>query len=158
MHVSGLGTVPKQNGKVCLIHDLSSPSGTSVSDGIPREAFSLTYETVDTAISSIMKFGKGAFLTKVDIRNAFRLCPVSPSDRAFLGFYWDSQYYSDKVLPFGLRSAPYIFDKFAAALNWTLHNTCHLTEIIHYLDDFLDVSPPHASIAAHHYALILMRR
>ena len=61
MHVSGLGTVPKQNGKVCLIHDLSSPSGTSVSGGIPREAFSLTYETVDTAISSIMKFGKGHF-------------------------------------------------------------------------------------------------
>ena len=155
IHVPGLGMVPKQNGKVRLIHDLSSPSGTSVNDGIPREAFSLTYETVNTAISSIMKFGKGAFLTKVDIRNTFRICPVCPSDWPFLCIYWDGQYNYDKVLPFGLRSAPYIFDKFAAALNWILHNTCHLTDIIHNLDDFLDVSPPHTSIAAHHHALIL---
>ena len=88
MHISGLGTVPKQNVKVRLIHDLSSPSGTSVNDGVPREAFSLTYETVDTAISSIMTFGKGAFLSKMDIHNAFHLCPVCPSDWPFLGIYW----------------------------------------------------------------------
>ena len=155
MQVSGLGAVPKHNGKLRLIHDLSSPHGRSVNDGIPKDDFSLHYERVDTAISSIMQLGKGALLTKVDIRNAFRLCPVCPADWPFLGICWNNKYYHDKVLPFGLRSAPYIFDKFATALNWILKDTCHLTDVIHYLDDFLNVSPPCPSIADHHRALLL---
>ena len=68
---------------------------------------------------------------------------------------WDRKYYFEKVLPFGLRSAPYIFDKFTTALNWILANTCHLSDVIHYLDDFLDVSPPVDAIAHHHRPLIL---
>ena len=55
----------------------------------------------------------------------------------------------------GFDLPPYIFDKFATALNWILKDTCHLTDVIHYLDDFLNVSPPCPSIAHHHRALIL---
>ena len=51
MYVSGLGIVPKKNGKLRVIHDLSSPDGESVNDGIPREDFSPEYATVDMAIS-----------------------------------------------------------------------------------------------------------
>ena len=38
----------------------------------------------------------------------------------------------DKVLPFGLRSAPLIFTAVADALQW----------IFHYLDDFITLGPP----------------
>lgn len=155
MQVSGLGTVPKSNGKLRMIHDLSSPHGESVNDTIPKDEFSLHYDTIDTAIAYIMQLGRGALLTKIDIRNAFRLCPVSPTDWCYLGISWQGQFYYDKVLPFGLRSAPYIFDKFATALHWILEDSCRLQHLIHYLDDFLHISPPSVTLARRHRSLIL---
>ena len=152
---SGLGVIPKSNGRFRLIHDLSSPLGSSVNDAIPRGPFSLEYDTVDSAIAHIMQLGPGCFLTKVDIRNAFRLCPVAPSDWHRLGIFWDGQFYFEKVLPFGLRSAPFIFDQFATALHWILNNTCHLDRLIHYLDDFLNVSPPDMALAQLQKSLFL---
>eukprot|EP00117_Sycon_ciliatum_P029789 scpid74607/ scgid1212/ len=120
MQTSGLGVVPKSNGKLRVIHDLSSPDGSSVNDAIPRGQFSLHYDSVDTAIAAIMRLGKGSLLTKVDIRNAFRLCPVAPSDWHLLGIRWNGMYYYEKVLPFGLRSSPFIFNQLATAINWVL--------------------------------------
>ena len=49
----------------------------------------------------IMAVGPGAYLTKVDVRNTFRLCPVRPADWFLLGIYWEKHYYYDRVLPFG---------------------------------------------------------
>ena len=155
MYVSGLGIVPKKNGKLRVIHDLSSPDGESVNDGIPREDFSPEYATVDMAISHIMAVGPGAYLTKVDVRNAFRLCPVRPADWFLLGIYWEKHYYYDRVLPFGLRSAPYIFNKFADGLQWILQDTGNLPRVIHYLDDFLDIATTNQAQAQHHHDLIL---
>jgi len=51
MHVSGLGVIPKQSGKLRVIHDLSFPPALSVNDGISREDFSPTYATIDMAVS-----------------------------------------------------------------------------------------------------------
>ena len=58
MFVSGLGIVPKKNGKLRVIHDLSSPDGSSVNDGISRDDFSPDYATVDMAVSHIMSLGR----------------------------------------------------------------------------------------------------
>ena len=77
MHISGLGVVPKDNGKLRLIHDLSSPTGVNVNDGISCDQFSPTYATIDMAISAIMRKGPRSFLTKVDTRNAFRFVPCT---------------------------------------------------------------------------------
>ena len=155
MQTSGLGVVPKSNGKLRVIHDLSSPDGSSVNDAIPRGQFSLHYDSVDTAIAAIMRLGKGSLLTKVDIRNAFRLCPVAPSDWHLLGIRWNGMYYYEKVLPFGLRSSPFIFNQLATAINWVLVHVGSLPDVMHYLDDFLDICPPSSSVAAKHKAIIL---
>ena len=155
MQISGLGVVPKKNGKFRVIHDLSAPEGHSVNDAIPHEQFSLHYDSVDTAITAIMKHGKGSLLCKIDIRNAFRLCPVAPDDWHLLGIEWNGLYYHEKVLPFGLRSSPFIFNQFAVSLNWILTNVCRLPHVIHYLDDFLDVCPPRMDLAMRHKTLIL---
>ena len=155
MHVSGLGTVPKKNGKLRLIHDLSAPQGTSVNDGIQKEDFSLNYSTVDTAVTSIMALGAGCYLSKIDIRNAFRLCPVRPEDWHLLGIKWEGCYYFEKVLPFGLRSSPYIFNTLADSIEYILRSVAHLKYVQHYLDDFLIVSPPYLSLAQHQSSLAL---
>lgn len=47
----------------------------------------------------------------------------------------------DLMLPFGLRSAPKIFNAVANALAWHLQSE-GIPHIHHYLDDFIIVAPP----------------
>ena len=79
---------------------------------------------------------------KTDIESAFRLIPVHPNDWELLGMFWNGQYYFDKVLPFGLRSAPYIFNQLSDAIEWILLNKCSISFVCHILDDFFIVEPP----------------
>ena len=77
--ISPLGAVPKRvPGEMRLIHHLSYPTGQSVNDGIPRDICSVQYAGIGDAISGIKRLGRGAFLAKSDIRNAFRICPIHP--------------------------------------------------------------------------------
>ena len=76
-----------------------------------------------------------------DIESAYRLIPVHPDDRPLLAVQWDGQLYVDPMLPFGLRSAPKIFNAVADALEWQL-NQAGIPLIRHYLDDFIIIGPP----------------
>ena len=49
--------------------------------------------------------------------------------------------YVDPMLPFGLRSAPKIFNALADGLEWYLRHL-GVRYVFHYLDDFLVVGPP----------------
>jgi hypothetical protein len=135
--ISPLGAVPKKRtGKWRLIMHLSYPEGSSINDGINVEDFPLKYMTVYDAMDSIMRLGQGALLAKLDIKSAFRLCPVHPADQHLLGMHWNGQYYFDRVLPFGLRSAPFIFNSLAEAVEW-ISKEGGVQVVHHYLDDFL---------------------
>ena len=79
-------------------------------------------------------------LAKIDVKSAFRLLPVHPSDRHLLGMSWNNALYIDTCLPFGLRSAPKLFNLLADFLAWVLEQKG--VETLHYLDDFLLVGPP----------------
>eukprot|EP00111_Clytia_hemisphaerica_P015890 TCONS_00046951-protein len=81
--------------------------------------------------------GPGCFMGKIDIKHAFRLCPVHPDDWPLLGYHWQGRYYFDLCLPFGSRSFPCIFNMFADALQWILVHKCLLSALSHYLDDFI---------------------
>lgn len=65
-------------------------------------------------------------------------------DRELLGIHWKQKYYIDCCLPFGLRSAPFIFNQYAEALEWILHHNYQIADIIHCLDDFLIAGKPSA--------------
>ena len=117
---SGLGVVPKQDGSWRIIYHLSAPAGLSVNDGIDPERYTLKYCTVDSAIYILNQLGPGTLMAKIDLKHAFRNCPVHPSDWELLGIHWKNRYYFDKCLPFGLRSAPYLFNKVADAMEWIL--------------------------------------
>ena len=83
-----------------------------------------------------MKLGKGTLLAKVDIKSAFRLLPVHPADRYPLGMQWKDKLFVDICLPFGLRSAPKLFNTLANLLAWILQQQ-GVSPLLHYLDDFL---------------------
>jgi len=75
-------------------------------------------------------------MAKTDFKSAFRLMRIHPDDWNLLGIYWQLQYYVDLYLPFGLRSAPYLFNQISDALEWISKNNYGLQHVIHILNDF----------------------
>ena len=138
-HLSPLGGVPKKDGTTRIILDLSSPVGSSVNNGISREAFSVNYAKFDEAVDKV-RGSTGSFMGKLDIRHAFRLCPVHPADWPLLVYWWDGRYYVDLVLPFGGRSSPFIFNTTADALQWIAQFWYEVEDVLHYLDDYFFAS------------------
>ena len=141
IHISKMGVIPKkhQPGKWRLIVDLSSPKGASTNDFVDPSLCSLTYASVEDAAAYVLKAGQGTLLAKLDIKSAYRNIPVHPGDRHLLGICWQGKTFVDTCLPFGLRSAPKLFNATADALEWIIVNQGgSLVEFIsHYLDDFL---------------------
>ena len=99
---------------------LSAPPGQSINDYISKEEFYLRYASIDDATRMLAALGKGALMAKVDLKSAFRMVPVCRNDWELLGMKWREAYFVDTCLPFGLRSAPYLFNQFAEALQWLL--------------------------------------
>lgn len=117
---SPLGLEPKPDGGWRRIHHLSHPRGSPVNCHIPRDHGALEYTSIDDAISVLATLGKGTIMVKRDLSDAFRHVPVASVDWWLLGFFWAGFYWVDRFLPFGLRTAPYIFDLFAKGLTWIL--------------------------------------
>ena len=72
-----------------------------------------------------------------------RCPPVRP---AVSGIVLEGTFFIDKVLPFGLRTAPKLFSALADAMMWMLHHR-GVVNTIHYLDDFLLLGFPTCSQA-----------
>ena len=79
VHCSPIGVIPQKGkaGKWRLIVDLSSPAGGSVNDGISKELSSLLYMSVDEVMDKVLELGKGAWMAKADIRQAYRNIPMT---------------------------------------------------------------------------------
>ena len=145
VHVSPFGVIPKSEpGKWRLILDLSSPSNNSVNDGIDKELCSLSYISIDDIAARVMHKGRGALMAKFDLREAYRQIPIHPDDRWMLGMEWKGQLFVDTTLPFGLRSAPVIFNAVAEALAYMIKQK-GVKGLDHYLDDFSIVGDPQSS-------------
>ena len=133
--ISSLGVVPKQNGDIRLIHDLSRPRG-----GVNQYALetSVTYSTLDKALSLIVR---GTHLAKVDLKDAYRAVPIHPSCFALTGLSWkfagDSSvtYLYDARLPFGAAKSCRIFQTLTDSIVQMM--AAKNFQIIGYLDDFL---------------------
>ena len=73
--------------------------------------------------------------------------PIHPEDRRFLGVSWQGSVYVDCQLPFGLATAPAIFNALAEALEWILKPR-GVHYVIHYFDDFLLLGRPNSDECA----------
>ena len=70
--------------------------------------------------------------------------PTNPCDYTLLGLRWRNSTYIDRALPFGLRSAPKIFNAVADFIAWVLVSR-GIRYLLHYLDDFLFLVAPNSS-------------
>ena len=125
--------------------DLSSPKGGSVNEGICKDLCAISYLSVDEIAAQVLRLGRGALLAKFDLKAAYRTVPVHPDDRHLLRMALDGDIFIDKVLPFGLRSAPVIFSAVAEALAYLIRRR-GVDWVDHYLDDFVLVGPPKSKV------------
>ena len=83
-------------------------------------------------------------MAKFDVEIAYLNIAVHPCDRYLLRMKWCSRYYVDLALPFGLRSAPYIFNSVADLVEWILRHNYQITDLLHYLDDYITAGHPNS--------------
>ena len=103
----------------------------------------LHYATLDQALALVACYGPNALMAKLDIKHAFRLCPVRIEDRELLGIHWQGKFYVDLRLPFSLPSSPYLFNSLADAFEWVLKRQHEIPDLMHYLDDVCVKCPVH---------------
>ena len=89
----------------------------------------------------IKRFGSGCFMAKTDIKSAFRIIPIHPTDFELLGMKWDNLYYYDQALPMGCSTSCSIFESFSTALEWIATSHLRASAVLHILDDFLFIAP-----------------
>jgi len=150
---SPLGLTNKADGSKRRIDHLLYPALdiNLINGGIPEHYGTIIYSGISDAIQAIQDMGKYCLLVKRDFESAVRHIPVSPIDSPLQGFHWKGTYNAESFLPFGLRTAPYLFNLFTEVFHWVLEEELQAlglrVRIIHYLDDFLMVLPPQASTA-----------
>ena len=91
-----------------------------LNNGVDKDLCSLSYMSVDEVAERVVGVGKGALLAKFDLKAAYRNVPVHPEDRWLLGMVSGDKLYVDSVLPFGLRSAPAIFNAVVEGLSFVI--------------------------------------
>ena len=134
--VSGLCAVPKPDGDVRVVHDLSQPPTKSLNDYASKDV--CKYQTIQDALSIIKP---NYFMAKVDLKWAYRSVCIRPEHTNLTGLKWtftgmsQPTYLIDKRLPFGARKSPSIFNRLTQAVRRMMSRKGF--NVITYLDDFL---------------------
>ena len=115
---------------------------------------SLSYTRVEQVAQAVLELGPGTQLAKIDIKSTYRIIPVHPDDRPLLGMLWEDQLYVDAALPFGLRSAPKLFNAVADVLEWIAKHL-GIEFLWHYLDDFITIRHPETEECAFSLHLLM---
>ena len=84
-------------------------------------------------------------MAKFDVESAYRNVTMHPDEHYLFGMRWREFFFVDLELPFGLRSAPFIFNSIADMVEWMLKVNYSIRYLLHYFDDFLSLGPAGSS-------------
>ena len=152
--ISPLSTRPKKgSADRRVILDLSFPVGQAVNDGIPKDTYlgfivKLTFPKADEFACRIFQLGKGCYMFKINLSRYFRQIPLNPADSPLIGYVIDGKIYFDKVLPMGMRSAPYIAQRITNAIAFIHRQLKYF--LLNYVDDFVGAELQDKIWAAYH--------
>ena len=155
--ISALSAIPKPDGGMRLIHDLSRPNNQSVNSYTTKDY--CKYETINDALSLIQP---GWFMAVVDLKSAYRSVHIRPAEHAITGLKWRFTNQSEPLimcdtrLPFGARKSPAIFNRITQAVARSLRRDGH--HVVVYLDDFFVCGPDFDSCKATFDVLITLLR
>ena len=139
--ISPLSTQPKKDmGDRRIILDLSFPMGRAVNDGMIKDNYlgfqaKLSFPKVDDFAFRIFSIGTDCMMFKVDLSRYFRQLPLDPGDYSLIGYIVAGKLYFDKVLPMGMRTAPYIAQRVTNAIAY-IHRKLEYF-LLNYVDDFV---------------------
>ena len=145
---SPIGLVPKDGGKnTRLIFHLSYPKNgsSSVNANTPDRFCSVKYPDVGDAIRLCLEAGKFCFVSKSDMKSAFRQLGISRKYWKYLmlkarsprdGLYY---YFFDKAVPFGSSVSCCLFQQFSDAVAYLVTYETG-KKLINYLDDYFFVA------------------
>ena len=151
---SPLGLVPKANGQTRMIFHLSFDFDEEVNRSInfytPYEICSVKYKDLDHAVRNCIQLITSRngtvqiHFAKSNLKNAFRLAPVSPLQHFLLlskavnPLNGRTMYFVKKCLPFGASISCSLFQKFSDSLQFLVENIAGRKLVIrNYLDDYL---------------------
>ena len=135
--VSSIGAIPKSNGSVRLIHDLSRPDGGI--NSLTTDT-AVKYPTIDDATRMI---GLGSHIAKIDLSSAYRVVPIHPECFAYTGLSWKfgddvlDTFLYDCRLPFGGSRSCRIFQALSNAVVRIMAKAGYFC--IAYIDDYMVV-------------------
>ena len=97
----------------------------------------------------IKSIGCGSYLSKTDIKSAFRIIPIHPDDYHLLGMKWNNSYFFDRCLPMGCSSSCAIFEAFSTSLEWLAKHFLGTSGGLHIQDDFLFIAESESKCRLH---------
>lgn len=115
----------------------------------------LQYIPVDQIIQIVAQNGPGALIATFDVETAYWNIAVHPEDHSLLSMKWRGQFYIERTLPFGLCSAPFIFNSVADMVEWILRNPHQVPDLLHYIDNFITTGPPQSPQCAENLSNVI---
>lgn len=94
-----------------MIRLLSYSHGDSVNFHGDLQDTKTENQPFDSALKLVSQQGHGAFMSKGNIKSAFRIVPLGREDWHLLGIYFNDYYYVDICLPFRASIPCTIFEQ-----------------------------------------------
>ena len=95
----------------------------------------LTFPKVDDFAFRVYSLGDNCVMFKIDLSQYFRQLPLDLGDYSLIGYIINGEFYFDKVLPMGMRTAPYIAQRVTNAIAY-IHRKLEYF-LLNYVDDFV---------------------
>ena len=138
--VHSLGGVEKSNGSLRPITDCSMPRGKAINNHMSSTFKPFSYNSIGDVVNML---DSEDYMCVVDLKSAYRSVNVKGDQTGFQGFAWNfgegNRFFKSNRMTFGLRCAPYIFDKISNFLV-TVARFYGVEKIVNYLDDFIIVA------------------
>ena len=138
--IHSLGCVSKSDGVgIRPITDCSRPRNKSINCHQDALISRFRYKTVDDAVHML---SQGAYMSVVDIKNAYRSVCINPDHSVYQGFRWNfgdgrgARLMVERRLCFGTRCGPFYFNLISDFITRSL-TVKYGMKVVNYLDDFL---------------------
>ena len=141
--INGIMCVPKPNGAVWVINNLSVPEGRSVNEGINSDEFLAPMSSTVKWLRILNKAGKGCWIFKCDWADAYKHLAVCDDDIALQWFSWLGKYFAELCLIFGTASSVGLYDRLAKVVCLLVRTIAKFPEDMmeQHLDDNFGAAP-----------------
>jgi len=134
----------EQKGKIRPILNMSYPDGESFNNNVDEDDVTkVRMSSAKQFGQAVLKAGPGAFMSKLDMKDAYKNVPAKLEDLRLQGFHWLGAYFVETQQIFGASTAVANFDNLASTILDLALSECRIPrQLVHRtLDDTACVAP-----------------